>query len=116
MVLFVAASTLFGYYTNRDKGSMTADMDAAAYPQVSFSTNGYTVNGVPGYGQEMEIGSLRDTITPVANGKIEVKIDSYDNEIDSMQCKIFTLDGREKLLEAKVESPGESVAVAMQDL
>lgn len=115
IVIFIAASTAFGYYTNRDKGSMTADMDAATYPQVSFSSNGYSVNCVPGYGQEMETGSLRDTITPVANGKIEVQIKPYDNEISSMQCRIFTLDGKEKLLEAEVESPGESVAVAMQD-
>lgn len=115
IVIFIAASTVFGFYTNRDKGSMTADMDAATYPQISFSSNGYSVNGLPGYGKEMEISSLRDTITPVANGKIEVQIEPYDNEIDSMQCKIFTLDGEEKLLEAEVDSPGESVAVAMQD-
>ena len=78
IVIFIAATVIFGYYTNRENGSMTADMDAASYPQVSFSSNGYTLNCVPGYGQEMEIGPLRDTITPVANGKIEVRID-YDS-------------------------------------
>ncbi len=116
IVIFIAATVIFGYYTNRENGSMTADMDAASYPQVSFSSNGYTLNCVPGYGQEMEIGPLRDTITPVANGKIEVRIEPYDNEISNMRCRIFSLDGKEKLLEAEVKEPGESVSVAMQDL
>lgn len=115
IVIFIISAVIFGFYTNRDNGSMTADMDAAAYPQISFSSNGYTVNCVPGYSQEMETASLRDTITPIANGKIEVQIEPYENEISSMQCKIFTLDGKEKLLEAEVESPGEAVSVAMQD-
>ena len=116
IAIFIISSTVFGYYTNRGKGSMTADMDRATLPQVSFSSNGYTINCVPGYVQEMETSSLRDTITPVANGKIEVELTPYDNEISSMQFKIFSLDGKEKLLEAEVESPGESVSVAMQDL
>ena len=116
IAIFIISSTVFGYYTNRGKGSMTADMDRATLPQVSFSSNGYTINCVPGYVQEMETSSLRDTITPVANGKIEVELAPYDNEISSVQFKIFSLDGKEKLLEAEVESPGESVSVAMQDL
>lgn len=116
IIIFIISSTVFGYYTNRGKGSMTADMDGATLPQVSFSSNGYSVNCVPGYVQEMETVSLRDTITPVANGKIEVQLNPYDNEVSSMQFRIFSLDGKEKLLEAEVESPGESVSVAMQDL
>ena len=116
IVLFIITAAAFGYYTNRDNGSMTADMDTATLPQISFSSNGYVVNYVPGYVEEMDIASLRDTITPVADGKIEVRLDPYDNEISSMQLKIFSLDGKEKLLEAEVESPGEEVEVAMQDL
>lgn len=113
--IFIVSATIFGFYTNRNNGSMTADMDAAVFPQISFSSNGYSINYVPGYAQEMEIASLRDTITPVANGKIEIRIQPYDNEISSMQCNIFTLDGKEKLMEAVVDNPGESVSVAMQD-
>lgn len=115
IVIFIIMAAAFSYYTNRDNGSMTADMDTATLPQISFSSNGYLVNYVPGYVAEMDAASLRDTITPVANGQIVVKLDSYDNEITSMQFKIFSLDGKEMLLESEVENPGEEVTVEVQD-
>ena len=115
IVIFIIMATAFGYYTNRDNGSMTADMDTATLPQISFSSNGYSINYVPGYVEEMDAASLRDTITPVANGQIDVRLDSYDNEISSIQFKIFSLDGKEKLFESEVENPGEETAVSLQD-
>lgn len=115
IVIFIIMATAFGYYTNRDNGSMTADMDTATLPQISFSSNGYSINYVPGYVEEMDAASLRDTITPVTNGQIDVRLDSYDNEISSMQFKIFSLDGKEKLFESEVENPGEEAAVSLQD-
>lgn len=113
--LFFVAVFALEFYTNRGNDNMTADMDAATYPQLAFSCNGYTVNRVPGYAQEMDIASLRDTITPVANGLIELQIEPYDNEIASMKCRIYSLDGKEKLLEAEVEQPGTAETVALRD-
>lgn len=113
--LFFVAVFALEFYTNRGNDNMTADMDAATYPQLAFTCNGYTVNRVPGYAQEMDIASLRDTITPVANGLIELQIEPYDNEIASMKCRIYSLDGKEKLLEAEVEQPGTAETVALRD-
>lgn len=115
IVIFIVMATVFSYYTNRDNGNMTADMDTATLPQISFSNNGYSVNYVPGYVAEMDAASLRDTITPVSNGQIEVRLDSYDNVISSMQFKIFSLDGKEKLVESEIENPGEEVTLTVQD-
>lgn len=115
IAVFIVAVMIFSHFTNEGKDNMTADMGAATYPQVSFSYDGYSINNIPGYAQEMDIASLRDTITPVANGKIEIKLSAYDNEITSMDCNIYSLDGKEKLLDAKVEEPGESVTVSMGD-
>lgn len=115
IVIFIIMATAFGYYTNRDNGNMTADMDTATLPQISFSSNGYSVNYVPGYVEEMDAVSLRDTITPVSNGQIEVRLDSYDNEISSMQFKIFSLDGKEKLAESEIENPGGEATWTVQD-
>lgn len=115
IVVFIIAVKVCSYFINRGDDNMTADMGAATYPQVSFSYSGYSVNNVPGYAQEMDMASLRDTITPVENGQIEIKINPYDNEISGMQCRIYSLDGKEQLLEAKVKKPGETVSVAMDD-
>lgn len=115
IVVFVVAVKVFGYFTNRGDDNMTADMGAATYPQISFSYEGYSINNVPGYSQEMDIASLRDTITPVKNGQIGIQIKSYDNEISSVECIIYSLDGKEKLLDTKVKNPGETVTVSMDD-
>ena len=114
VVIFIAAVNVFGYFTNRGKDNMTADMGAATYPQLSVSYNGYTINKMPGYKQEMDIASLRDVITPVANGQIDLEIQHYDNKISSIECGIYTLDGKEKLLDKKVEEPGESVTIDLE--
>lgn len=113
--LFFAAVFVLEFYTNRGNDNMTADMDRATFPQLAFSCNGYTVNRMPGYAQEMDLTSMRDTITPVANGQIEFEIEPYDNEITSMICRIYSLNGKEKLLETEVENPGKTETVALSD-
>lgn len=114
-IVFLVAVKIFSYFTNKGNDNMTADMGEATYPQVSFSYDGYTVNPIPGYSQEMEIASLRDTITPVADGKLEINIKHYDSEIISAQCNIYSLDGTDKLLETKVNEPGRVVTVNFSD-
>lgn len=113
--LFLIAVIAFSLYTNRGNDNMAADMDGATYPQLAFSSNGYTVNRVPGFAQEMDMASLRDTITPVTNGQVEIEIEPYDNEITSMKCRLYSLDGKEKLLETETESPGTEEMVSIGD-
>ena len=115
IVIFLIAVKVFGYFTNKGNDNMTADMGAATYPQVSFSYDGYTINTVPGYSEEMSISSLRDTITPVSDGKLEINIRQYDSAIISAQCNIYSLDGKDKILETKVEDPGRVVTVNFSD-
>ena len=40
--VFLLAVIIFAYITNRGNDNMTADMGGAAYPQVSFSYQGYS--------------------------------------------------------------------------
>ncbi|MGN0333015.1 MAG: hypothetical protein ACI4D9_08365 [Lachnospiraceae bacterium] len=115
IVIFLIAVKVFGYFTNKGNDNMTADMGAATCPQVSFSYDGYTINTVPGYSEEMSISSLRDTITPVSDGKLEINIRQYDSAIISAQCNIYSLDGKDRILETKVEDPGRVVTVNFSD-
>lgn len=111
LVIFIVAVAVFSHFTNRGNDSMTADMGSAAYPQVSFSYNGYTLNSLPAYAQEMDIPSMRDSITPVVNGRLEMNIKAYENKIKSAECNVYTLDGSEKLSEETVKEPGEEVTL-----
>ncbi|HIW83220.1 MAG TPA: hypothetical protein H9873_02720 [Candidatus Dorea gallistercoris] len=105
--VFIVAVIFFSYLTNNGNDSVTADMGAATYPQISFSYDGYLLNSVPGYVKEMDIPSIRDTITPVGTQGLSVNIQAYENAVSSLEYKVCTLGGEEILLEQTIQKPGE---------
>ena len=109
--IFLAAVIVFAYITNRGNDSMTADMGAATYPQISFSYQGYSINTLSGYSKKMDIPSMRDTITPIENQKVDVAIEAYENSISGLSWTVYSLDGTEKLLSGKEKKPGENVSL-----
>ena len=110
--VFIVAVLIFGYITNKKNDDMTADMGVVTRPQVSFSYNGYAVNSLPVYKNKMSVTSVRDTVTPVNNGQLEMNVKAYDNVINSIRYTVYTLDGEEKLLENKVKDPKETVQLS----
>lgn len=109
--IFLAAVIVFAYITNRGNDSMTADMGAATYPQVSFSYQGYSLNTLSGYAKKMDIPSMRDTITPIENQKVDVTIKAYENVISSLSWTVYSLDGSEKLQSGEEKKPAENVTL-----
>lgn len=109
--VFIAAVILFSYLTNRSNTDMSADMGSATLPQITFSTEGYTVNTLSGYRQEMDIPSMRDTITPVTNSQLDIGISAYDADVTELSWQVYTLDGEEMLQEDTVSSPEDTVTV-----
>lgn len=112
--VFIIAVLIFGYFTNRDEDNMAADMGNATYPQVFFGYNGYTLNSMPGYKKEMDIVSVRDTITPVYEGKLDVMVDRKENEIENISYKIYTLDGKE-VLQQKEQKASKEFTINLED-
>lgn len=111
VLVFLAAVVIFGYVTNKKNSNMTTDMGAATRPQIAFSYNGYSLNDLPGYKNEMDLTGVRDSITPVSNGQLQVTIKAYENVIDSLDYTVYSIDGKEKLLEQKVKKPGENTTL-----
>ena len=99
VLVFLAAVVIFGYVTNKKNSNMTTDMGAATRPQIAFSYN------------EMDLTGVRDSITPVSNGQLQVTIKAYENVIDSLDYTVYSIDGKEKLLEQKVKKPGENATL-----
>ena len=109
--IFLAAVIVFAYITNRGNDSMTADMGAATYPQVSFSYQGYSLNTLSGYAKKMDTPSMRDTITPIENQKVDVTIKAYENVISSLSWTVYSLDGSEELQSGEEKKPAENVTL-----
>lgn len=110
-VIFVVAVFVFGKLTNQQNADMTADIGNATLPQVSFSYDGFRLNPLVGYKEEMDITTMRDTITPVVNGRAIMDIEMYNNVIDEVKYSLYSLNGEEKIVEASVEEIAEEVVL-----
>lgn len=105
--VFIMAVIVFSYLTNRGNTDMSADMDGATLPRISFVTEGYEINSIPGYKNDMEIPSMRDTLTPVENREIELHLEKYDNQVQKMTWQVFTLDGEKCLQQETLKEIGD---------
>lgn len=103
--VFIVAVIVFSYFTNKGNDNMTADISAATFPKIKFDCGGYGINAVPAYASDMDIPTIRDTITPVFSNKLNIEISAYENAISNMEYKVYSLDGSETLLEEKVKKP-----------
>lgn len=103
--VFIIAVIVFSYFTNKGNDNMTADIGTATFPKICFDCNGYAINSVPGYASSMDIPTIRDTITPVSAKELSVEISAYENAVTSMEYKVYSLDGKETLLEETVKKP-----------
>ena len=72
--VFILAVIVSSYVTNRGNTDMSADMGGATLPRISFTTEGYEVNSLPGYKSDMTLTSMRDTLTPVTNNQLDMNI------------------------------------------
>ena len=116
-VVFIVAVIGFSYWTNRGSAGVTADMGAATLPTISFESAGKTVNLLVGHKREMNVAAIRDTIAVYGqNGKLKVKLHSYENEIESLKYEICTLDGKEQLYEKTVENVKDTLSLKMGDV
>lgn len=109
--VFVMAVIVFGYVTNKSNDNLTVDIGTAANPQISFGYNGYDINLVPGYVKEMDIPSIRDTITPVIEKKANVEINAYDNKIQKLTYQVYSLDGKKQIMEKEIDNPDKTVTL-----
>lgn len=111
-VVFIVAVIVFGYLTNKGNTNMTADLGSATLPTVSFTCGGYEVNYLTGYTQEMDVTTMRDSITPVMNQSLEMKIQTYDSRVQSLEYGVYTLDGSKELAKENIKNPKETVSLS----
>lgn len=109
--VFVVAVIIFSYAVNRDNVDMTADIGNASLPQVSFVYDSYYINTLVGYTNEMEMATMRDQITPVVNGKIQMQITENDKKVIGASYDIYSIDGRKKLYTEKIKSLKETTEI-----
>lgn len=92
-VLFVALF-LFETFMNQGNTDMTAEMPPATYPLVYMKVSGQTVNCLHGYQSEMDEAYMRDTITPLEEGRnLGIEIQKYGADIRGVSYEVRSSDG-----------------------
>lgn len=109
-VVFVVATIVFSYWTNRGNADMTADMEAATLPVISFEIEGNDMNMLVGHKREMNVAAMRDAIAVYGeNKKLKANVQPGEKKIDSLKYEVYELDGKEQLLEKTVKKVKDTV-------
>lgn len=114
--VFVLAIFIFSYWTNRGNAGVTADMGSATLPTISFEVEGQEANLLVGHKREMNIVAMRDTIAIYGDKEVlAMNLYPYGNDIDSLTYEVYTLDGKDRLLEKTVDEVKEKVSLKLGD-
>ena len=83
-------------------------LGASTLPTISFEVEGERVNHSFGFVNEMELTSVRSTITPLpGTNPLTVHVEGNNNHIITVGYEVFTLDGRTLLTEGSSELTDE---------
>ena len=97
--VFVISLFVFSVVLNKSTTDMTIDMQAATLPVVSMYADGYEVNLMHGYVNEMNMAAIRDSITPIGQERnVEFIINTYGTGVSGLAYEVRSADG-ERLIE-----------------
>ena len=94
IVVFFISLFVAGSIINQGTTDMTMEMGKATFPVVTVQFNGIEMNPMHGYRKEMKTNLMRESITPLMNGrKISLQIHRIGAEISIMAFEVRSLDG-----------------------
>lgn len=99
LIVFAASLILSGLVMNRGNVNTTSPMGRAELPLVYMVLGSERINELCGYTAEMDVGLLRENITPLDDSRgVTFGIVKYGQHIKSITVKVRTTDG-ERLIE-----------------
>lgn len=114
-VVFILAILYFEYRTSKGNDNMIADIGNVTLPRLYFSVEGYRLNAMNGYTKEMEIASIRDSITPVANNQLAMRMEAEERKISSVDYAVYSIDGETKLYENRISTASEEMTLTFDE-
>lgn len=113
-VVFFTALVVGSLVINRGTDDKIVDMGAPSLPRISFLLGDQTVNPLCGYVRDMDITTMRDTITPLEqNGSLSMNIEGDAGQVRDIRYEVSSLDGKETYMEGKEEVPENGDAVVL---
>lgn len=79
------------------------ELGSPTLPQIAFLEEGYEVNTLVGYTKQMDILTMRDTISPLTpQGNLDLVLKPYENEIAQVSYQVLSSDGTKILKEEAI--------------
>ncbi len=94
LIVFVAALIVSGLIMNRGNVNTTSNMERATLPVVYMTLGGERINELYGYTGDMDLGLLRENITPLDDSRgVTFGIVKYGQRINGITAQVRTTDG-----------------------
>ncbi len=94
VIVFLASLYIISTVYNKGNTDMTAEMGPATYPLVYVLMGSRQVNCLRGYAESMESNYLRESITPLSEGrKLSFRVDEYENTVTGISFEVRSIDG-----------------------
>lgn len=104
-VVFIAAMAVASLLTHKNNIDLTTKMSEVSLPIVYLQENDTAINELYGYTSEMDGTSVRDTISPLGEGRVlPVTIKSFQSQIEGISYQVRTMDMERLVEEGKIES------------
>ncbi len=103
--VFVLALVVSSLVVNKNYSGKTAEMDGATLPMLAFEVEGQEVNWTEGHRKEMDLVSMRDTITPLdSRGGLKMHLYTMGASVQEVSYEVFSLDGGSSLQQGTCET------------
>lgn len=113
--VFVIAVIFFEVLLSRNDRDLMADIGNATLPRVYFSVEGYAVNPISGYVEEMDVTTLRGAVTPVSNHQLLMNLVSDERTVSSVDYAVYSQDGKDKLYENSIRKVSDQMRLTFDE-
>lgn len=94
LITFLAALFIISAVMNQGNTDMTVEMSPASFPLVYMSVGEERMNCLHGYSESMDNSNLRDTITPLGEGRsLAFSLQKYGTEVKGISFEVRSIDG-----------------------
>ena len=115
IVVFVLTLFITSGILNKGNEELTTSMEPASLPLVHITTDGIAYNYLHGLRQEMDGSFIRDTITPLGEGRrLSFVVDTYGNTVSEISFEVRSIDGTRLVERTKVsdyDDRGDSLSL-----
>lgn len=97
-VVFIGALIIFSIWINKENKELASGMEEASLPVIHFVYENTDINEIHGYIDEMDLGTMRDAVTPIdANNQLHMDISSVECQVENISYEIRSV-GDNRLL------------------